>query len=187
MSRNYYRLNLPFENPLRPGFIFPQIENIQPPWPVILFPFMHSFSKELHDWFRSIKCIPGQPHLFCGFPNEQSKIHKDGVLQPESAAINWVYSLEPSKSQMIWYDALEEGTVEVLKNKYREHIFWTDSQVKEIERYSIQSPTLVRIDVPHQVINNSNTHRWCISIRFRPVKSWDTIVEMLQDYIILEN
>ena len=184
--KNYYRLNLPFDNPLKPGFTFPSIENIKPPWQTLIIPSIGTFSKELYDWFRSIKAIPTHPHIFCGFPHEQCIIHMDGVDRVESAAINWVYSLDSSKSEMIWYDALEDGTIEVLEKTKREHIYWTASQVKEIERYSIHSPTLVRTNIPHNVINNADTPRWCLSIRFRPPKSWDSIVEMLQEYIIVE-
>jgi hypothetical protein len=185
--KNYYRLNLPFDNPLKPGFTFPSIENIKPPWQTFIIPSASSLSKELYNWFKLIKSVPNQPHLFYGFPNEQCLIHMDGIAHPETAAINWVYSLDNSKSEMIWYDALEEGNIEVIEKTSREHIYWNKSQVKEIERYSIRSPTLVRTDIPHNVINNSDTPRWCVSIRFRPLKSWDSIVEMLQDYIILED
>jgi hypothetical protein len=185
--KNYYRLKLPFDNPLRPGFVFPSIENIKPPWQTLIVPSIGTFSKELYNWFKSIKAIPGQPHIFCGFPYEQCIIHTDGIDRPESAAINWVYSLDNSKSEMIWYNALEEGNIEVIEKTNREHIYWNNSQVKEIERYSIQSPALVRTDVPHSVINNADTHRWCVSVRFRPLKPWKCIVEMLQDYIISED
>lgn len=185
--KNYYRLNLPFDNPFGPKFVFPDVTNLTPSWATIIIPSIYMLSKELVNWFRSIQSVPGHPHLFYGWPNSQCEIHMDGDDHPESAAINWVYSSNNSKSEMIWYDTLEKGNLKIKEKNYREHVVWTESQVKEIERYSIQSPTLVRTDIPHNVINNSDTPRWCVSIRFRPPKPWGTIVEMLQDYIILED
>jgi hypothetical protein len=56
--------------------------------------------------------------------------------------------------------------------------------VNEIARYSIDEPTLIRTDIPHNAENYSEEPRWCFSIRtnFTP-KTWEQVYEMFKDII----
>lgn len=45
---------------------------------------------------------------------------------------------------------------------------YIDENPIELSRFVLGSPTLINIKVPHQVVNDSNTDRICLSFRFDP-------------------
>ena len=179
---NWHELNLPFDNPLNPRFTLPDTNGITEPWTIWLPDIDTFLSTELKAWFKTINCMPHFAHLFYGLPGAECKIHTDGIKNPVPAAINWVFT--GKQSDMIWYDKLEEGNVEYVVGSKREHIFWHEHQVTEIDRHRIKRPCLVRTDIPHKVVNYDMIPRWCISVRFWPGQSWPKTVAMLHDYIL---
>jgi hypothetical protein len=178
---NYYPLTLPITNPLNPNFVFPDVTSIPDPWTIWLPEAKDILSDEVFAWFKEIKSMPHFVHLFYGKAGRECKIHTDGIKNPVPAAINWV--LSGQSSEMIWYDPLTEGNIEYVTGSKREHIYWLDNEVTEIARHQITVPTLVRTDIPHKTVNNSNEDRWCLSVRFWPGKPWNKTVDMLADYI----
>lgn len=179
---NWHELKLPFDNPVNSSFVFPDTVGITEPWTIWLPDIDTFLSDELKSWFRTINCLPHFAHLFYGLPGQQCKIHKDGIKTPVPAAINWV--LTGRQSDMIWYDPLDQGNTEYVVGSKREHIYWNENQVVEIDRHTMTGPCLVRTDIPHKVINYDTEPRWCVSVRFWPGRSWPKTVAMLQDHII---
>jgi hypothetical protein len=45
---------------------------------------------------------------------------------------------------------------------------YVDETPVELSRFVLSSPTLINIKVPHQVVNDSNMDRICLSFRFDP-------------------
>ena len=120
--------------------------------------------------------------------------HIDYLFGEESpyVAINWV--LGDDDSEMVWYqtpaDVHEKQRRVTQSNQGHEYVSWPVSEVVEVERHCIGNiPTIVRVDVPHNIIVNKNP-RWSISVRCQmsgleitnaPV--WNNIVDKMQVYI----
>jgi hypothetical protein len=59
---------------------------------------------------------------------------------------------------------------------------YEEEQVKEIDRAMLQGFNIVRVDVPHKVINNSDKIRWCLSIRFDKLNSFEEIYNIFKHF-----
>jgi hypothetical protein len=113
--------------------------------------------------------------------------HIDGSLTRKVVfGLNWVWNDHEDNSEMIWYEkpkidipvtTTEYGTAQV-------DIGTTD--LKEIGRHTIgDQMTLVRVDVPHNIIMKDRA-RFVISIRCRieEISSWQQALEFFDRHIV---
>jgi hypothetical protein len=121
-------------------------------------------------------------------------IHSDWGVETKGRianfAINWTVG-ELGKHDMMWYEPNNKELIDGwwpidavrASLSYPIPTFKRDT-VTEVARYSIDSPTLVRTDIPHNAENYSQTSRWCFSIRtdFIP-KNWEQVYKMFKDII----
>jgi hypothetical protein len=56
-------------------------------------------------------------------------------------------------------------------------------QVREIAKYTIITPTLVRTDIPHNGYNPAGQPRWVFSLRGRASNTWERAVEWFKPWI----
>ena len=90
------------------------------------------------------------------------KIHSDEFTGAVEWALNW--PLTQTDSDMIWYDGT--GATLCSHEGYGGLYTYDESTVQEIARTQIIEPTMVKIDVPHSVINRSDHTRMMLSFRF---------------------
>lgn len=149
-------------------------------------------TKEGLDFFNSYEILDIESQIFCGWPSRQSAIHvdarvlDDGTLRGKSWAINYVWNVEDS--DMIWYEPLVDSIStadsfnpnKIKFNTYKEH------EVREIERVNILGLALIRINIPHAVINRDPVnYRYCLSLRDKThMWTWEEAVEKFKPYIV---
>lgn len=115
--------------------------------------------------------IPKGAILFGNGPGQSAGIHIDGYSLERKNASNFALNipiLNCEHGYMNWYD----GEYELEEDKTKEglkllKIEWKE-EPKIIERALINEPTLVKVNVPHNVENLSNQQRLMLSIRFVP-------------------
>jgi len=104
-------------------------------------------------------------------PHVAQQIHIDGYSASRTRASNTALNI-PIKSygRMTWYsgDYSIKETASASKVKYLKISWRGDSEPFIKDVVVIDSPTIVRIDVPHSVINLCNDSRIIISIRYSP-------------------
>jgi hypothetical protein len=119
--------------------------------------------------------------VFRGDPDTELDIHRDrGVCW----AINLVWG--STSSEMIWYEETSETiTSDAVCSILAEYKKYHKETMNIIERTSFVGPTLVRIDIPHNVINyDKNNTRWCMSIRdYHSTWTWEEAVEYFKPWI----
>lgn len=183
--KNYYSLNF-FANPLRADFQFPELtdENYQKQkwylWHYVGDDNFKFISPEIANWAVENNLTINHCHLFAGPPKENSIIHSDGPEGENQFGINWV--LSGYDSYMAWYQVnnLKETEHNYSGSPYRK---WDDSECVEIERCTINGPTLINAAPPHRIVNNSNEHRWTVSLRFsNSFTTWEDTVEFFKPY-----
>lgn len=115
--------------------------------------------------------IPKGAILFGNGPGQSAGIHIDGYSLERKNASNFALNipiLNCDQGWMNWYkgeyDLVEDKTKEGLKLL---KIEWK-GEPEIIERALINEPTLVKVNVPHNVENLSNQQRLMLSIRFVP-------------------
>lgn len=174
---NYFPLNLPFDFNL----ILPDIEsdksqkmhfNLENLIPL-------DFKKFLLDQFN-LKITKSL--IFQQLPNTECNIHLDGVpgIQTRSTALNFIFNSEDT--YMSWYKILQPSKI---FNVYIDNLViahYDSHQVEEIERSNLIHFNLVRTNVPHKVVNNSNKIRWCVSMRFNVDYTFEDFVNLFKEY-----
>jgi hypothetical protein len=99
------------------------------------------------------------------------EIHVDGFGINRKGASNWALNIPIANcehGEMIWYSGkfhLSE-TANTQGLKYLE-LNWDEEQQIQ-ESIVVDRPTIVKIDIPHQVINRSDKRRLMLSVRFTP-------------------
>lgn len=104
------------------------------------------------------------------------------------AAVNWVYGIDDS--DMVWYKMDGQALVQSYEHGVIHSAFNKDemSTFEEVERKTIGNTnmlTLVRVDVPHDIVphdgNSRQNARIGFTMRFRnEFDSWDDVVSQLQ-------
>lgn len=107
--------------------------------------------------------------IFGQEPGNVQGIHVDGFRKDRQDASNWALNIPiAAVGNMQWFsgdfDLSEESTEQGLKYL---QIKWQTGP-KEIANTAIDQPTIVRIDIPHQVTNVSQSRRLILSVRFNP-------------------
>ena len=142
---------------------------------------MHSklVPKEEWGWLESIVCpalkkVNGLDHKiyscinFFVAPKKNRGIHID---YPNPQYPNWVLNIpiiNYEDSEMSWYTGnYSQYTYYRPGGHYSERLTWS-SEPTLLESYSIVEPTLVYVDIPHDVRNNGSLPRVLMSIRVTP-------------------
>jgi len=108
----------------------------------------------------------------------------DGASGNLGASFNWC--LRPSDADMTWYKIPPAGGEVYITAAGTPALDWPLDQVEEISRKQINEEcTLVRIDIPHNVIVRS-LPRWCVTARtkqkFAP-GDWSGVLKLAQPFI----
>ncbi len=137
-------------------------------------------SKDALSFLQSIGLKPKPMcYFFVGKPFTKSYIHLDHYKNHVSYAFNYAWGSDDSV--MKWYKFNDQNFCPVESKQ----IIFKPEDVTEVEQFKFSSNLfLVKIDSPHSVENNSNSTRYCISIRCEPYISWEEITLRLQDYFI---
>jgi hypothetical protein len=96
-------------------------------------------------------------------------MHVDGFSTERKGACDWALNIPiASVGEMSWYG----GDYELAKTAngqglgYLEPVWKTEMRL--LDSVSVDRPTIVKINVPHQVINHSTQRRLVLSLRFTP-------------------
>jgi len=124
--------------------------------------------------------------IFGQGPNSHPIEHVDGFWPPKPNAIIWSLNIpikNCEKGEMLWwggkfdvstipnapdYDSgfKPETPTDVKKLNSLQLTWHGDKHL--IDRVVVDEPTIVRVDIPHQVINSSNKVRMLLAVRFTP-------------------
>lgn len=150
-------------------------------------------SKEFIEFFKDE--FEFDPYLlfFKRNPNSRNIIHIDGTLDTRGDgviqrwALNYTWNYE--NSVMNWYEPKNFGKCEVHNNFKLYHTRWSLDEVNLLESYCVNPITLVRTDIPHDVLNfDNNKIRYCLSIRSHPTKNkhktFDEAYELFKKFLV---
>lgn len=155
-------------------------------WETIKVKSFESLSINGLKFILQTKMIPRNNNLFISQPNMTSSIHIDGLSQ--SYAINYIWG--EGESKMRWFELnSDEPHKPAVTTAGTDYMIYNDNQVKLTEEIIVPKNTLilVRTDVPHQVVNCSNSKRYCLSLRGNPILKWEDAVEHFRPYFLEES
>jgi hypothetical protein len=109
--------------------------------------------------------------LFAQGPNNIQGIHVDGYLTNRQGSSSWALNipvLNCTQGEMVWYQGDYTYTPAVNKSNIGYlHLHWKDGPHR-LDSRVIDVPTIVQVDIPHNVINHSDKRRLMLSVRFAP-------------------
>jgi len=109
--------------------------------------------------------------IFGQGPKNVQGSHVDGFQRGRQGASNWALNipvLNCDQGEMIWFkgDYILEPAINESNIGYQ-HINWSNGP-HFLASKIIDTPTIVKVDIPHQVINHTNERRLMLSVRFTP-------------------
>ena len=124
-------------------------------------------SNKTLNLLQSLNCEVREVQLFSSNPMQKFQIHIDGHDSSNGiGAVNLVIN-NNTKWEMEWFTRLDNtelnkfvssGTTSYMKLK--------ESECKFLSKHTSKDAFLVRVDIPHRIVNNDINPRHCISIRF---------------------
>lgn len=193
----WYVLNVDISNAIRPDFDFGKLleqKKLQGTAPGYMWEYHQDninqlYSSEWLDYMNSINLPVNNTLIFWRKPNYQhptmhidSPHKKTGKL---GLSLNWC--IGPDTGEMIWYEIPDKpGRFTQTETGSLNHDWPVEDGVEITRRCIGSTPTIVRIDLPHNVIMK-DCPRLLISCRiknFQPT-TWEESVNQLQ-YLIIE-
>lgn len=186
----YYKLHLPFDFLKNPNYPFEHTESIDTEWLVKtdtadnLTDAMRDFAAA-HDFAIHSYKGPDTFMFFRGDPGHDLTIHVD---RGPVWGINYICGSRDS--EMIWYQfknghGVKDGFELPVTDRSASYLSFCSNQVEEIDRAKLDGLYLVRIDLPHSVINyDANNARYCLAVKdCRNTWTWEHAIEKFKDYI----
>jgi hypothetical protein len=127
----------------------------------------HVLSRDTLNLLQSLDCEVREIQLFSSMPMQNFQIHIDGHGSDNGlGAINLVIN-NNTKWKMEWFTRLNDTELEKLVSSgTTSYMKLKENECKFLSSHQTNGPFLVRVDIPHRIVNNDITPRHCISIRF---------------------
>lgn len=126
---------------------------------------------ELYEFFEKHNLQPECFAVLIRDPHVTAPLHVDGDgSRPVVLALNLpVFNCKDT--YMYWFNvpADQMGFIEDRGNRYKSMpVDYNWKQLQPIETLELTEPHMVRVNVPHNIVNNRDTVRAILSIRFNP-------------------
>ena len=160
-------------NPIRQDFKFPIIyKNVR------IYKPEEILSDNMLDLMATNGLQVRAVQLFTTRPFSAIEIHVDGdnnINRDPVGALNYIHG---ATGLMKWYDPLDGSALIKATEVGTVYTVYDPKKCVEIDSLAITKLTLVKIFTPHNVINDSDVYRYCVSIRFN-TNSFDFLREKL--------
>jgi hypothetical protein len=165
----FTKLKFPFDTILKKEVILDDYFNRHDTWGLKFVSVDEMIDKDIQDFFVSIGLPLRTIYLMYGPANESLIIHVDGFVddygnyQGMLCGLNFIFG--STSHVMKWYSSNNYGQTSINKEGLK-RTKWDLSDCQVENETVLTCPTLVRTDVPHNVINLSDQKRYCVSLRF---------------------
>lgn len=139
---------------------------------------------DLYDYLKPYG-VRDRLMLFFQPPHDlDPRIHTDYISKEETHFYSFNI-LCRGQGTMIWYERPEQGSEMLAHANSPNHIFYEvypNLDLKKIAEWNSGKVALVRTDIPHGVINDSNELRVCLSVRINNF-GWEKAKEIFSTYL----
>jgi hypothetical protein len=109
--------------------------------------------------------------LFGQGPNNVQGLHVDGYSESRDGSSNWALNipvLNCTQGEMIWYTGTYTYIPATNKSNIKFLQLQWQGELPKLNSRIIDIPTIVKVDIPHSVVNHSDKRRLMLSVRFTP-------------------
>jgi len=165
----FTKLRFPFDNILKKDVVLDDYFDRHDTWGLKFINIDDMINHEVKDFFSSIDLPLRTIYFMYGPANESLIIHVDGYIDENGSyqgmlcGLNFIFG--STSHVMRWYSSKSYGETSVNKEGLK-RTKWNVADCVLEKETTLVTPTLVRTDVPHNVINLSDQKRFCVSLRF---------------------
>jgi hypothetical protein len=150
---------------------------------------INQIDARIHGWLAILGVGIHHAEIFYTAPRWSTAIHADGAKLDEHTKLNWVYGA--TGSRMCWYRDNKNGlgytkaTTRIGTEYYR----WDPANCTEVWSCEIGQPSLVNVGGPHNVVNDTDDGRWCMSLvlkdrRTNELVQWDQAIGIFNPFVV---
>lgn len=133
---------------------------------------------EIHEWSKQYGLNIVEAMIFSYVPRVRGAIHIDGFHENGKlwpyCALNFT---KGGKGIMEWFEC-DAPTKHYTSGASTPYLNYNEATCQLKASDSIETPTLVRVNVPHRATNLSNEHRYSISVRWWPAPTFEEAVAL---------
>ena len=159
-------------NPLSSNFVIPSSFE-----PIRRYAPEEVLSADAIAKFNQTGLTMREVQMFTTPPCKITGIHIDGDVISNKAAVNYVTG---SIGIMKWYEYLKEELTRHRTPAGTDYILLSPEDCREIDSLALTKLTLVQVCVPHNIVNMSNSYRYCFSIRFHEAYTFEEMLEIMK-------
>jgi len=144
------------------------------------------FNKETLDWFTSNGLYLNYSMIFSYLPHHKSSIHTDGFENIESSRIYSAINFSIGGAGSIeWHEPLDSSSISPPKRtavaKSPHHAV---DKTRLLDSYKIKNPVLIDVGTYHCGVNDSDEHRYSLTLRWEPKTTFQQSLEIFKPYFL---
>jgi len=143
----------------------------------------------IHGWLALRGIMVHHAEIFYTAPRWSTAIHADGSRLDEHVKLNWAYGA--ASSRMCWYND-NKGGLGYTTAKTRigtEYYRWDPADCDMAWSANIGQPSLVNVGGPHNIVNDTDEGRWCMSLVLKhrstnELVQWDQAIDIFNPFVV---
>ena len=146
------------------------------------------FNKETLDWFTSNGLYLNHSMIFSYLPYHKSSIHTDGFMNNQSSCVYSAINFSIGGAGSIeWREPLDSLSISPPKRTTigrSPHHEIAENKTKLLDTYKINNPVLIDVGTYHRGVNDSNEHRYSLTLRWTPMTTFQQSLEIFKPYFL---
>ena len=145
-------------------------------------------NKETLDWFLSNGLYVEHSMIFSYLPYYKTYIHTDGFVNEKDSCMYSAINFSIGGAGSIeWHEPVDSSSISspkrtaVAKSPYH---YIDRNKAKLLDTYEIKNPVLIDVATYHCGINDSDEHRYSITLRWSPRTTFQQSLEIFKPYFL---
>jgi hypothetical protein len=146
------------------------------------------FNKETIDWFTGNGLyLINNSMLFSYLPHHKTSIHTDGHGKTNDCMYSAINFSIGGAGSIEWHEPLDSSDISplqltaVAKSPYH---YIDRNKAKLLDTYEIKNPVLIDVATYHCGINDSDEHRYSLTLRWMPKTTFQQSLEIFKPYFL---
>jgi hypothetical protein len=145
------------------------------------------FNKETLDWFTSNGLYLNHSMIFSYLSHYKTSIHTDGFEKTNNCMYSAINFSIGGPGSIEWHEPLDSSSISppkrtgVAKSPYH---YIDRNKTKLLDTYEIKNPVLIDVATYHCGVNDSDEHRYSLTLRWIPKTTFQRSLEIFKPYFL---
>jgi len=144
-------------------------------------------NKETLDWFLSNGLSVEHSMIFSYLPHHKTSIHTDGHGKTNDCMYSAINFSIGGAGSIEWHEPVDSSSISspkrtaIAKSPYH---YIDRNKAKLLDTYEIKNPVLIDVATYHCGINDSDEHRYSLTLRWSPRTNFQQSLEIFKPYFL---